>query len=142
MDDQPGVRRRSGAVAATREQRLEGVVAKRVDAAYKPARRSDAWVKAKHVTRTALPIVAVRDDAVLVADSETFRPIGWVDRFHPSIDRGPLTARHRTNEPLALCVVQHLASDSGGLREPLLVALRPMAPGQQTDTSRIDPRQP
>lgn len=37
---------------ATRQQGLEGVVAKRVDASYRPGVRSRAWVKSKHL-RTA-----------------------------------------------------------------------------------------
>ena len=37
--------------AATKEQRLEGVVAKRRDSRYEPGRRSDCWVKVKHVRR-------------------------------------------------------------------------------------------
>jgi bifunctional non-homologous end joining protein LigD len=36
---------------ATREQGLEGVVAKRLDAPYEPGRRSAAWVKHKHHRR-------------------------------------------------------------------------------------------
>ena len=36
---------------ATREQGLEGVVAKRRDSFYEPGRRSGAWIKIKHVTR-------------------------------------------------------------------------------------------
>lgn len=36
---------------STREQGLEGVVAKRRDSRYLPGRRSDSWIKAKHVRR-------------------------------------------------------------------------------------------
>jgi bifunctional non-homologous end joining protein LigD len=36
-------------LAATREQGLEGVVAKRLDCPYEPGRRSSAWVKVKNV---------------------------------------------------------------------------------------------
>lgn len=111
---------------ATRAQALEGVVAKRVDAGYQAGRRSDAWVKVKHLTRTALPVVDVRDDAVLVADAVSLRPIAWVDRLHPSVGRRSTRGLHRRGEgPIALCVVQHLASHSGGLREALVLALRP-----------------
>jgi bifunctional non-homologous end joining protein LigD len=38
---------------ATREQGLEGIVAKRRDSTYLPGRRSDAWLKVKHVRRTS-----------------------------------------------------------------------------------------
>ena len=40
-------------LAVTREQGLEGVVAKRRDSRYLPGRRSDSWVKVKHVRRTS-----------------------------------------------------------------------------------------
>ena len=39
----------SAALAASRQRRLEGVVAKRRDSRYEPGRRSRAWVKVKHV---------------------------------------------------------------------------------------------
>jgi bifunctional non-homologous end joining protein LigD len=39
------------ALAASKEQRLEGIVAKRLDSVYEPGRRSSAWIKVKH-TRT------------------------------------------------------------------------------------------
>lgn len=38
---------------ATREQGLEGVVAKRRDSRYTPGRRSDSWLKVKNVRRTS-----------------------------------------------------------------------------------------
>ena len=34
-----------GLLAAARERRLPGLVAKRLDSPYKPGRRSDAWIK-------------------------------------------------------------------------------------------------
>jgi bifunctional non-homologous end joining protein LigD len=37
--------------AATRAQGLEGVVVKRLDSRYEPGRRSDCWVKVKHLQR-------------------------------------------------------------------------------------------
>jgi bifunctional non-homologous end joining protein LigD len=51
--DTPAYTRGGGpaALAASREQRLEGIVAKRLDSVYEPGRRSKAWVKVKH-TRT------------------------------------------------------------------------------------------
>ncbi|CAN5177983.1 hypothetical protein BH24ACT10_BH24ACT10_10840 [soil metagenome] len=42
---------------ATRAQGLEGVVAKRRDSRYEPGRRSDCWVKVKHVRRTSVVVV-------------------------------------------------------------------------------------
>ena len=38
-------------LASTRAQGLEGVVAKRRDSRYEPGRRSEAWIKVKHVRR-------------------------------------------------------------------------------------------
>jgi len=42
--------------AATREQGLEGVVAKRLDSRYEPGRRSGAWIKIKNTRRQELVI--------------------------------------------------------------------------------------
>jgi bifunctional non-homologous end joining protein LigD len=42
--------------AATREQGLEGVVAKRLDSRYEPGRRTGAWLKIKHTYRQDLII--------------------------------------------------------------------------------------
>lgn len=44
-------------LAATRAQGMEGVVAKRRDSRYLPGRRSDCWVKVKHVHRTSVVVV-------------------------------------------------------------------------------------
>ena len=43
-------------LAATREQGLEGIVAKRLDSVYEPGRRSSAWTKVKNVTRQEVAI--------------------------------------------------------------------------------------
>ena len=42
---------------ATRAQGMEGVVAKRRDSRYEPGRRSECWVKVKHVRRTSAVVV-------------------------------------------------------------------------------------
>jgi bifunctional non-homologous end joining protein LigD len=49
----PSVQRGEGRplFEATKEQGLEGIVAKRMDSFYEPGRRSGAWIKVKHVTR-------------------------------------------------------------------------------------------
>jgi bifunctional non-homologous end joining protein LigD len=44
-------------MTATRAQGMEGVVAKRKDSRYEPGRRSDCWVKVKHVKRTSAVVV-------------------------------------------------------------------------------------
>jgi bifunctional non-homologous end joining protein LigD len=41
---------------ATRRQRIEGLVAKRVDSRYEPGRRSGAWIKIKNIGRQELVI--------------------------------------------------------------------------------------
>lgn len=41
----------------TKAQGMEGVVAKRRDSRYEPGRRSDCWVKVKHVRRTSAVVV-------------------------------------------------------------------------------------
>ena len=49
---------RDDLAAVTREHQLEGVVAKRRDAAYAPGRRSGAWIKFKHPHRERLHAIA------------------------------------------------------------------------------------
>ena len=44
-------------MAATLAQGMEGVVAKRRDSSYFPGKRSDCWVKVKHVHRTSAVVV-------------------------------------------------------------------------------------
>ena len=46
----------SALLAATREQGLEGVIAKRLDSPYTPGRRSGSWLKIKHSRRQELVI--------------------------------------------------------------------------------------
>jgi bifunctional non-homologous end joining protein LigD len=46
----------SALLAATREQGLEGVIAKRLDSRYMPGRRSDSWLKIKHSQRQEVVI--------------------------------------------------------------------------------------
>jgi len=43
-------------LAATKEQGLEGIVAKRLDSLYEPGRRSGAWIKIKNVMRQEVVI--------------------------------------------------------------------------------------
>jgi bifunctional non-homologous end joining protein LigD len=54
----PAYHRGDGAalLEASRAQRLEGIVAKRVDSQYTPGRRSGGWVKVKNVRRTDVVI--------------------------------------------------------------------------------------
>ncbi len=43
--------------AATKAQGMEGVVAKRRDSTYRPGRRSEAWIKVKHLRRQSAVVV-------------------------------------------------------------------------------------
>jgi bifunctional non-homologous end joining protein LigD len=54
----PAVQRGHGArlTEATKQQGLEGVVAKRLDSRYEPGRRTGAWIKVKHLRRQELVI--------------------------------------------------------------------------------------
>ena len=54
----PAVHRGQGArlLEATRAQRLEGIVAKRLDSRYEPGRRTGAWIKVKHTRSQELVI--------------------------------------------------------------------------------------
>ncbi|HEX5146978.1 MAG TPA: DNA ligase D, partial [Conexibacter sp.] len=54
----PAAHRGEGAalLAATREQGLEGIVAKRLDSRYAPGRRDGSWLKVKHSRRQELVI--------------------------------------------------------------------------------------
>ena len=48
---------------ATREQGLEGILAKRRDARYSPGKRSDCWLKVKHIRRTSAVIAGWKPGA-------------------------------------------------------------------------------
>ena len=54
----PAVQRGAGTrlLEATKQQGLEGVVAKRLDSRYEPGRRNGAWIKIKHLRRQELVI--------------------------------------------------------------------------------------
>ena len=103
----PAYHRGDGAqlLAATREQGLEGVVAKRLDSRYDPGRRSGAWVKVKHTRRQELVIGgwlrgdmgrADRLGALLVGHRDEhgcLRYVGKVGMGYSDADRGELRAR-------------------------------------------------
>src|SRR4051794_4708368 len=100
---------------ATREQRLEGIVAKRLDSRYEPGRRSGAWVKVKHTRRQELVIGgwlkgdmgrAERLGALLVGHRDEhgcLRYVGKVGMGYSEADREQLRARleplHRETSP-------------------------------------------
>jgi bifunctional non-homologous end joining protein LigD len=103
----PGYHRGEGArlLEATREQGLEGVVAKRLDSRYEPGRRSGAWVKIKNRSRQEFVIGgwlrgemgrASRLGAILVGyrdDEGRLRYAGKVGMGFSDADRAALRAR-------------------------------------------------
>src|SRR3954471_16728503 len=103
----PAYHRGDGAalLAATREQGLEGIVAKRLDSPYEPGRRSVAWVKVKHTRRQELVIGGwLRGDmgrserlgALLVGHRDEhgcLRYAGKVGMGYSDADRADLRAR-------------------------------------------------
>jgi bifunctional non-homologous end joining protein LigD len=103
----PAYHRENGAalLEATREQGLEGIVAKRLDSGYEPGRRSGAWVKVKHTRRQELVIGgwlkgdmgrAERLGALLVGHRDEhgcLRYVGKVGMGYSEADRERLRAR-------------------------------------------------
>jgi bifunctional non-homologous end joining protein LigD len=103
----PAFQRGDGArlLAASREQGLEGVVAKRLDSRYEPGRRSGAWVKVKNTLRQEFVIGgwlrgamgrSSRLGALLVGyrdDDGLLRYAGKVGMGYTEADRAALRAR-------------------------------------------------
>src|SRR3954467_1578786 len=90
---------------ATRDQRLEGIVAKRLDSRYEPGRRSGAWAKVKHTRRQELVVGgwlkgdmgrADRLGALLVGHRDEhgcLRYVGKVGMGYSDADRAELRQR-------------------------------------------------
>src|SRR3954463_10441589 len=103
----PAYHRGDGAalLTATREQGLEGILAKRLDSHYEPGRRSGAWVKIKHTRRQELEIGgwlrgemgrSERLGALLVGHRDEhgcLRYVGKVGMGYSEADRRELRAR-------------------------------------------------
>jgi len=148
-------------LAATLEQGMEGVMAKRRDSPYRCGVRSPDWVKLPHRSLTDLVVVGwVRDRsgggvaALAVADPaggllgtvgsgmtqrmsaallDVLEGIG-VAGPDPALDLGEVAAAltHRVGDrlawvqPLLVAEVRHLGrTESGSLRQPTLVRMRP-----------------
>jgi bifunctional non-homologous end joining protein LigD len=159
-------------MAATVEQGLEGVLAKRDDSRYECGARSRAWVKLPHRTLTDVVVVGwVRAESgggvssLAVADpaGELLGTVGsgMTDRLsaalvdvlggiaratpdpalHISGDSLALLGRFGDRltwvEPLLVAEVRHLGrTDSGSLRQPTLVRMRPdLAPADLTGSA-------
>ena len=133
-------------LAITRAHRLEGVVAKRLDAAYTPGRRSGAWLKHKHRRRETFAVTgwrpaqsrARRPDAILVArtasDGELV-PAGSAelgltaperDQLRVALaERHAITRRgvHRVAPGIWVDIDYH-GTDHGPLRDAVMRAVR------------------
>jgi bifunctional non-homologous end joining protein LigD len=96
-------------LAATREQGLEGVVAKRLQSVYLPGRRTRNWLKTKHYQRETFLVGGfVPDDdqvrSLLVGLPDPGRPGGLV--FCGRVDHGLVpAARRRVRQLLAPLVI-------------------------------------
>ncbi|MEW6476989.1 MAG: hypothetical protein AB1679_32435 [Actinomycetota bacterium] len=71
---------------ATRAQGIEGVVAKRLDAPYRPGVRTTAWVKTKHFTRAHFDVLGVAPTpegraALLLGWRRAGAPAGYAGRL-------------------------------------------------------------
>jgi bifunctional non-homologous end joining protein LigD len=108
----------SALLAATREQGLEGIVAKRLDSRYEPGRRSGAWLKLRNRLRQELVIGgwlpgegnrAGRIGALLVGDrDEPGGPLRYAGRVGSGLSEAQLddllarlTAIERSTRPFA-----------------------------------------
>jgi bifunctional non-homologous end joining protein LigD len=91
-------------LAATREQGLEGVVAKKLQSAYVPGRRTRSWLKVKHYQRETFLVGGFVPDhdlvrSLLVGLPDPGRPGGLV--FCGRVDHGLVpAARRRVRELL------------------------------------------
>jgi bifunctional non-homologous end joining protein LigD len=127
--------------SVTRQLRLEGVVAKRLDAPYQPGRRGDAWLKSKHRRRERLTMTAWRPggyrrpDELLLSRRDSaggFRhagaiPVGMgpdaralramLDRIE---QRPTRRSRIRAVRPLVEVDVDHHGRPGGSLRDPVV----------------------
>jgi bifunctional non-homologous end joining protein LigD len=124
-------------LGVTLAMELEGVVAKRLDAPYRPGRRDGTWIKHKHRRSERVAIVGWRErtgapDELLIADLDG-RPRGWCAFGLPGEARRRVAedARRRGRErrgawiapaPLMFVDVAHHGRVGGRLRDPILRA--------------------
>ena len=116
---------------------LEGVVAKRVDAAYRPGRRDSSWTKFKHRRSERMAVVGWRrgdrGDELLVADLDGRRR-GWCafglsgeTRRRIADEARQVGRQHRgawvAPAPLLVVDVAHHGRAGGRLRDPIMHAI-------------------
>ena len=109
-------------LAATREQGLEGVVAKKLQSAYVPGRRTRSWLKVKHYQRETFLVGGFVPDhdqvrSLLVGLPDPGRPGGLV--FCGRVDHGLVpAARRRVRELLGPLVPARTRRPGPGVRPP------------------------
>lgn len=136
-------------LAASRQRGLEGVVAKRLDSAYLPGRRSDAWVKVKNIRTQEVVIggwkpgegrragtigsllLGVQAESGLVYAGHV--GTGFTEATLVDL-RGRLTPLERSSSPFADVIPRQFAKDARWV-EPELVA--EVAFGEWTRDGRL-----
>jgi bifunctional non-homologous end joining protein LigD len=128
----PAFRRGDGAalLAATREHRLEGIVAKRLDSRYEPGRRTGAWRKLRNRLRQEVSVGgwlegeggrAGRIGALLVGDrDEPGGPLRYAGRVGSGLSEAQLDDLHARLSALASARSPFAApADRAGGRSPI-----------------------
>jgi bifunctional non-homologous end joining protein LigD len=133
-------------LAASRDQRLEGLIAKRLGSKYRPGRRTADWIKIKNFERRDMAIggwLAHSDGTygVLVGDVDAqalvfggvvdigigprlIAVLETIEQERTPFARGPLPRGARHCQPRLICEVQYLAG-SEALRHAVLRGVRP-----------------
>jgi bifunctional non-homologous end joining protein LigD len=132
-------------LAASREQRLEGLIAKRLGSKYMPGRRTRDWIKVTnfetremviggwlaHSDGTYGVLVGDRVGGALVfggvvdigVEPELVAALASIEQQKSAFTGGPLPRRARHCQPRLVCEVQYLAG-SEALRHAVLRAVR------------------
>ncbi len=116
---------------ASREQQLEGIVAKRLDSVYEPGKRSSAWLKIKNSLRQELVI-----GGWLPGQGGRSGRLGSLAVGYYDVD--PAEAKRR-GEPQRLLYAGNVGT---GFKEDDLVRIGKLLEPLRTDESPFDGRQP
>jgi bifunctional non-homologous end joining protein LigD len=152
--------------AASKDQRLEGLVAKRLSSRYQPGVRSRDWRKLKNYERTTLVVggwqpgeggavkalyVGYHDEAGALTFAGTVElGVDWHQRALReavallSAEESPFarwarSARARWLQPLLLAKVRFIGYDAGVLREAILEGLAALSPGERRPPKPVAP---